>query len=158
MKKMILLAGAMLVATPALAQQTPPVTGQIPPATDQTAPVDTVPPAQSTPDPMTQTTSPADTVPATDASAASTGTAGTTQVAQAVESQWATYDKDSNGKLSKTEFAAWMTALRASDPNAKMSSGEMRKWSDAAFVQSDTDKSRSVSKDELTAFLAKAQG
>ena len=47
-----------------------------------------------------------------------------------------------------------MKSLRADDPAAKGGATEMKKWSDAAFAQSDADKNGAVSKDELKGFLA----
>ena len=72
-----------------------------------------------------------------------------------VNTEFPTYDKNSDGNLSKTEFASWMTALKAADPNAKKDAAADKKWNDAAFAQADSDKSKSVSKDELTGFLSK---
>jgi hypothetical protein len=77
------------------------------------------------------------------------------QVAQVVNSEFPTYDKDGNGQLSQAEFSSWMVALKqASDPSAKAGDPATTKWVSAAFTQADTDKSRSVSKSELTSFLS----
>ena len=67
-----------------------------------------------------------------------------------VDQQFAQYDKNGDGKLSKAEFGDWMTALKkASDPNAKPDAA----YNNAAFAQADTNKNGSVSKDEATKFL-----
>jgi hypothetical protein len=79
------------------------------------------------------------------------------QVAQVVNAEFPTYDKDSNGSLNKTEFAAWMVALRkASDPTIKPESAATKKWIGDAFAQADTDKNMSISKTELEGFLAQS--
>lgn len=150
MLKHVLLATAMLVSVPALAQdQTTPT----PPPTDsQTAPAD-----QSMPAPADQT-APAD--PSTAGQpAAGTPATGPQQIATVVDSDFPTYDKDGNGTLDAVEFNTWMTALRqASDPKAASDATAMKRWSTVAFAQADIDKSKSVSKSELVGFLSKAQG
>ena len=76
-----------------------------------------------------------------------------------MDSQWATYDKDGNGSLSKAEFSEWMVALKAqTDPSAKAESADTKKWVGTAFAQADTDKSKSLSKSEVTGFLTAGQG
>ncbi|MFV0624986.1 hypothetical protein ACBY01_13390 [Sphingomonas sp. ac-8] len=111
-----------------------------PTATTQGAPQSTTP---STAQPSTATTA----QPATP-----------TQIADIVEQEFPKY---SGGKdtLTQTQFGAWMASLRsASDPSATAESPEMKSWITQAFAQADTDKSKSVSKAELTAFLTKASG
>lgn len=83
--------------------------------------------------------------------------AGGDQIAAIVEAEFATYDKNANGTLEKAEFAAWMDALKAKAPNAAAKPSDP-KWNDAAFVQADTDKSSSVTKQELAGFLGSASG
>ena len=150
MLKTILLAGTMAIAAPAVAQtqapaaQTAPAATQAPaaPATTTAMPAPSQPaavPAQGTPAPAT----------------AATPAPASTQVAQVVDQQFATYDKDANGSLSKAEFSSWMTALKT-QANAK--EGDPAKetaWNDAAFKQADGDKSSTVTKVELTGFLVK---
>lgn len=157
MIKYSLLAGAMLIASPAFAQQVPTST----PVAPQTAPVPTTTPAQTAP--MTDQAAPAPTTTpqAADPMASTeptTAASPAAQVAQLVEAQFPSYDKGGNGALSKTEFAAWMASLRANDPAAKPGSSALKKWVDQAFAQTDTDKSKTVSKTELETFLAKGQG
>lgn len=156
MIKCSLLAGAMLIASPALAQQAPttaPGAPQLPPTTDatpQTAPV----PGQTSPA-QTATPQSSEAMPATQQAAPTSPEA---KVAQVVEAEFPTYDKNGDGSLSKAEFGAWMASLRANDPEAKPGSAALKKWVDQAFVQTDTDKSKSVSKTELASFLVQGQG
>lgn len=148
MLKYALLAGAMTIAAPALAQSTmtSPQTapGATPGAADpsmsptQTAPGQT-PPAQSAPSQTAQATQPA----------------SSDQVAQVVDTEFPTYDKNGDGKLSTSEFSAWMVALKTkTDPSTKPDAPETKKWVAAAFAQADTDKSKSLTKPELTSFLS----
>lgn len=159
MLKFALMAGAAMIAAPAMAQQQPapaaPTTTADSPAG---TPIDQASPTAGTSTAATagQSTATADTT----ASAATTGTAasGAAQVAQVVETEFPTYDKNADGSLSATEFGSWMLALRsASDASVKAGSKEMKSWTATAFAQADTDKSKSVSKAELTGFLAKGQ-
>lgn len=77
------------------------------------------------------------------------------QVAAVVDKEFGGYDKDSNGTLSETEFASWMIALKtASDPSTKATDPAVKTWITGAFASADKDKSKSVSKSELTGFLA----
>ena len=155
MFKTTLLATAVTFAAPAIAQTTP----AAPAAPQQTMPATPAAPAQA--DPMqaqpampagpATTATPADPA-ATAAQPAATGD----QVAQVVTTEFPTYDKNSDGNLSKTEFASWMTALKAADPGVKKDAAADKKWNEAAFAQADTDKSKSVSKEELTGFLSQA--
>jgi hypothetical protein len=145
MLKYVLLGTAMAVATPVMAQdagmtaQTP-STAATPSATTGTTATDS-----------TTTASPATTAAPTTAQPAAQGN----QVAAIVESEFGTYDKDSNGTLDKTEFAAWMDALKAKAPNASAQPSDP-KWNDAAFAQADADKSSTVTKQELAGFLGGA--
>jgi hypothetical protein len=192
MLKHVLLASAILITTPALAQNQPQTATPQPdtnaaPAQPQTAPAaptatapapqttsapttaaPTTPPAPTTADAQPQT-APAPTAPAPNAQAANpaptdSATAATTpanpgaQVAEVVNGEFGTYDKNQNGSLSKTEFGAWMTALRSkADPSVKDDAAN-KSWVAQAFTQADTDKSKSVSKDELTNFLSQSSG
>ena len=71
--------------------------------------------------------------------------------------EFPSYDKNSDGKLSKAEFGAWMFALRkASDPSLKDDAAN-KTYVAGAFTTADTDKSKSVSKDELTNYLVQGQ-
>jgi hypothetical protein len=151
MLKYALLAGAMTIAAPALAQstmtspQTAPTatTGAADPSMSpaQTAPGQT-PPTQSAPAQSAQT-------------AQATQPASSDQVAQVIDTEFPTYDKNGDGKLSAAEFGDWMVALKTkTDPATKPGAPETKKWVAAAFAQADTDKSKSLTKPELTSFLS----
>jgi hypothetical protein len=179
MLKHVLLASAILISTPALAQNQPqtatpqPDTNAAPAQPQTTAPTPQTAPAPTTPAPTTAApttsapttadaqpqTAPAPTAPAPDAQAANPAPAGQgAQVADVVSGEFGTYDKNKNGTLSKPEFGAWMTALRTkADPSLKDDAAN-KSWVAQAFTQADTDKSKSVSKDELTNFLSQASG
>lgn len=82
---------------------------------------------------------------------------GPAQVAQVVNSEFPAYDKDANGTLSQAEFASWMVALKTkSDPSTKADSPATKAWVSQAFASADKDKNKSLSKDELTGFLAQS--
>ena len=176
MLKYALLAGAMMISAPALAQTaatpapTPPVTDATPAQTAPTAPQDatTVPaqPAMATETlPASQpqvaqtapATNPAEPVAATPAPAdvATAPQSKAEQVAAVVNSEFAGYDKGKNGTLSSAEFGAWMVALKtASDPATRADAPATKTWIGQAFASADKDKSKSVTKEELTGFLA----
>ena len=136
MLKQMLLIGAAAMSFPAVAQAAPP-------ASDPTAPPPASEPAPA-PDASTQP-APASGQPAT-----------ATQVAQIVEQEFPTYDADSTGDLNEAEFGAWMKKLRAAtDPAADTESAEVKTWIGQAFAAADSDKSKSVSKTELTSFLSR---
>jgi EF hand len=71
-------------------------------------------------------------------------------VAEAVSADFAKYDKDGSGALSKAEFSTWIGEAKAKvdgkapDPKAL---GE-------AFIKADVDKSKTVTADELTTYLS----
>jgi len=92
------------------------------------------------------------------ATPAATPAASQEQVAQAVGRDFGSYDKDADGKLSKTEFADWMGSLRkAAEPGFQPGSAEATTWSSQAFTNADTDKNAAVNKQELTVFLTPKQ-
>jgi hypothetical protein len=157
MLKYILLAGTVALSVPAFAQDKP-VGSQAAPMT-QPAPAQTMPtaadPAQAQPASPANPTTAQDAPQAAPAQTAAQPASKADQVAQVVNAEFPTYDKDSNGSLNKTEFAAWMVALRkASDPTIKPESAATKKWIGDAFAQADTDKNMSISKTELEGFLA----
>lgn len=155
MFKYVLLGSAIAIATPVVAQDAG-MTTQTAPAT--TPMVDQAQPMPST-TPDTATTSVQSAPTAVQSAAVPAGATTATQpaagdqVASIVDSEFGTYDKDTNGTLSKAEFASWMDTLKAKAPNAASQPADP-KWNDAAFAQADTDKSTSVTKQELTGFLA----
>ncbi|WP_232308040.1 MULTISPECIES: EF-hand domain-containing protein [Sphingomonas] len=156
--KRILLASAVLMSTPAFAQDaapaqtTAPVT-QAAPAAPATTPADpsvaaTQAAPATQPDPATQT-------------AQTTAEAGQpasgTQIAQIVEAEFPKYDKDGKGQLTEKQFGEWMVALRsASEPGVTADKPEVKSWVKQAFAQADKDKSKAVSKAELTSFLTQS--
>ena len=174
MLKPMLLATSMLFAIPAVAQEvpvqdkpaqaapapeqaTPPVASDdaAPAAQDQAAPATT---AEAIPAPSEPATQPAEVASAPAATPAAQPAATQEQVAQAVGRDFGSYDKDADGKLNATEFAAWMGDLRkASEPGFQPGSAEAASWSTQVFASVDTDKSASVNKQELTVFLTPKQ-
>lgn len=134
MLKFALFASALAVGAPAVAQDmTTPALAQQAPQAAQPAPMETAP---------TQT--PEAAAPA--------------QVAQVVQAEFPTYDKDANGSLDDPEFTAWMGALRkASEPTVDVASAEVQTWIDGAFNTADADKSKTVTQVELTTFLTAGQ-
>lgn len=142
MLKQILLIGAAAMSFPALAQEAPP-------ASDPTAPPPASEPAP-TPDAATQP------APASGQPAPSGAAATPAQVAQIVDQEFASYDADSTGDLNEAEFGAWMKKLRAAtDPSVDPESADVKTWIGQAFAAADSDKSKSVSKTELTGFLSR---
>ena len=183
MLKHVLLASAMIMSVPALAQNQPQTNPPAPdanaaPAQPQTAPAPQLPTAanpapQTTPAPTTadnppqampatpgapapnaQAANPAPADPATAAASPAPATpaaAPGAQVADVVNSEFGTYDKNKDGKLNKAEFGAWMTALRTkADPSLKDDAAN-KTWVAEA-------KSKTISKDELTNFLSQGPG
>ncbi len=157
MLKMLLLAGTMTLAGPALAQTAP----QTPPASTPDTAIATSP---ETTVPAPQAGDPSQAATATPQTADATGTttapaaADATQVASAVDTQFGTYDKNGDGKLSRAEFADWMVALKtASDPSTNAQSAATKKWVGAAFAQADKDRNKVLDKAEVTGFLQQGQ-
>lgn len=64
--------------------------------------------------------------------------------------EWPRYDLGSKGHLSKAELDKWLSDLRTSAGE----SAPDDKWLGTAFTQTDTNKDKKVSKEELTAFLS----
>lgn len=150
MLKLTFLASAMLVAAPAIAQQAPTDMQQVPPSSA------TQTPGQTAPAPTDPALPPS---ASADAAATAQPVAGPDQIAQVVEAEFPTYDKDGNGTLNTAEFGTWMVALRsATDKSVTAESKSMKSWTKSAFAQADADKSKSVTKTELTGFLASNKG
>ncbi len=158
MMKRILLASAVMMSAPAFAQdaapsQTTAPTAQAAPATPQATPADpSIAATQAAPatqsDPATQT-------------AQTTAEAGQpasgTQIAQIIEAEFPKYDKDGKGQLNEKQFGDWMVALRsASEPGVTADKPEVKSWIKQAFAQADKDKSKAVTKAELTTFLSQS--
>lgn len=170
MLKAILLATSVLVAAPAFAQDKPATdTTQTQPQTaapNQTAPApadpaaatpaDPAATAQATPAPATETAQPTPSQPAAQAAAepAAQPAATQDQVAQAVNRDFGTYDKDANGTLSQAEFGTWISTLRkAAEPTFQPGTPDANSWVGKAFAATDADKNKTVDKAELTTFL-----
>ena len=147
--KYAFLAGAMMASAPVFAQEAT-APGQTSPAPAQAAPATAADPTQA----AQPATDPAATTPA-QGQVQATGD----QIAQVVDTQFPTYDKDGDGKLNRAEFGQWMVALKSqTDPSTKADAPATRKWIGTAFAQADTDKDKTVSKTELTGFLSQGQG
>ena len=148
--KYLIGAAALALSTGALAQTT------------------TTAPAQTTTEKTTTTTTaPADAAaPAAAPATTSTTQQTTTTTAQAAPApapaadpkavlaqQFPTYDKDSNGSLSQTEFAAWLVEMKTAQNSEKLSPEQISKWANDSFTKADKDKSKSVTVAELQGFL-----
>jgi hypothetical protein len=167
MLKSVMLVSAVAIAAPALSQTAaPPSTNAAQPAATPTAEPATATPsttaqqptaaatpaATATPSAAAQTTAPAASeAPAAPAAEQPANSADA--VAAVVSADWSKYDADSDGNLSKTEFGAWMTALREQNPAQKAAVPDPEAWTTAAFAMADKDKSGAVNKDELAGFL-----
>lgn len=158
MMKRILLASAVLMSTPAFAQDAAPAQTTAP--TAQTVPAQ---PTTTVADPAAAATQAAPTTPADPSTqtAQTTAEAGQpasgTQIAQIVEAEFPKYDKSGKGQLTEQQFGEWMVALRsASEPGVTADKPEVKKWVKQAFAQADKDKSKAVSKAELTSFLSQS--
>ena len=152
--KVTLLASAVMMSSAVLAQ-TAPAAPQTSPAPAAKAMDDTAMPSAG---PMTATEA-APMVAQQSAPAATPEQAAPTQIAQIVDSEFPGYDKNSDGKLDKAEFSAWMVALKSkSDPSAKADEPTTVAWVGQAFTQADADKSAGIDKPELTTFLSQGAG
>jgi hypothetical protein len=153
MLKHMLIIGAAAVSMPAFAQETPPADPAAPPPTEQPDPSTTAPtPAPAPESPPTESAPPADAT-----QPAPSGTAATpAQIAQIVNSEFASYDADKSNDLNQEEFAAWMKKLRtATEPSVDPESEQVKTWIGQAWTAADADKSGAVSKEELTGFLTR---
>jgi len=80
-------------------------------------------------------------------------------VASIVDTEFPAYDQNHDGQLDKAEFSRWMVALKDQELKATGKSlppAEVTAWADGAFVTADTDKSATISKPELIAYLSGA--
>lgn len=149
MVRSALLASAIALSSPAFAQDAPPEPAP------QSAPT-TVDEAG----PATQSSAARDaaippSIVAPEVEAAAKPAAPGTPAADIIDREFASYDKDGDGVLNAAEFDAWMVALKkASDPTTDASAPETKTYLAKAFAQADADKSKTVSKAELTAFLS----
>jgi len=116
-------------------------------------------PQQGTTPTAPQAATPAQPGAAAQPEAAPSGQANT--VASIVESEFPAYDTNKDGQLDKAEFSKWMVALKDQEMKATgktLAPAEVTAWADGAFTTADTDKSASVSKPELVAFLSGSAG
>ncbi|WP_327753461.1 EF-hand domain-containing protein [Sphingobium sp. SJ10-10] len=128
MIRAFLLASAFFVATPALAQ------------------AGAVPQQEAT--------------PAQQGNQAQPATSGDA-VASIVDTEFPAYDQNHDGQLDKSEFSRWMVALKDQELKAtgkSLAPAEVTAWADGAFVTADADKSTSISKPELIAYLSGGAG
>ena len=177
MLKQILLASAVVISAPALAQgasssapkatTSAPAAGDTAPMTDETTPA--TPAAPATPATPAQPAAPGASSatpaqPATPAEPAKPAEPKTTaqqqaatpeQIGQIVDKDFASYDKNGDGSLTTAEFGAWMVALRsATEPAFTGQSPADKDWIGKALAMADKDKSGGVSNAELKRFLA----
>jgi hypothetical protein len=152
MVKSALLASALALVTPAFAQDAPPATAPAPQSTPTA--VDQAGPAATQSSAARDAAIPASIV-APEAEAAAKPAAAGTPAGDIINREFAGYDKDGDGVLNEAEFDAWMVALKkASDPTTDASAPDTKSYLAKAFAQADADKSKTVSKPELTAFLS----
>lgn len=146
MLKSLMLASAVLIAAPALAQTAD--TNANPNAATPAQPAQPATPAQDG-----QAAQPATPAQSAQPSAQAQPNANPSDaVAAVVAADWNTYDADKNGALSKEEFAKWMIALREKAPQ-QQPVADINAWTNAAFAQADKDKSSTVTQTELQSFL-----
>lgn len=182
MLKYALLAGAMTIAAPAIAQiattqpqtqpgrqpmATAPATTVPDQATSQAAqpatqPADAATPAEQAaqvqPAPQAATSPGTDSAATATASTTATPASATTQVATIVDTEFPSYDGNKDGQLTKVEFDNWMVKLKqASDPATTADAPATKKWLGAAFTQADKDRNKEISKAELIGFLSQGQ-
>ena len=178
MIKHILLATTMCIAVPAFAQETTTPDTQTEPvkpasdpvaAEESTTPADPVPavtPAptdtvaapqpvqsdQALPAPAAPTQPVAEATPAPAPAGEPANRAD--QVAQIVNAEFGTYDRNGDGSLDQAEFSTWIGALRVrAEPSFAADSTEGKAWLTAAFTAADADKNAGVNATELTSFL-----
>lgn len=141
MKNLMIAVGAFALGSPALAQMEPATPAQ---TTTQSTTTTTQRPASPVTEPMTTTTETTSKIIATPADPKAL-----------IASEFPSYDKDADGKLSKVEFAAWMGALKEKADGKPTPAAELTKFSDGAFATADTDKSKAVTLAELQTYLTR---
>ncbi len=144
MFRTILMTTAIMMSAPALAQAADPM--QASPATpsQSTQPAEPVAPAQASP------ATPQGATPSQPANPANS-------VANIVDTEFPAYDANSDGQLDKAEFGKWMVALKDQEMKATgktLPADRVMTWANGAFATADKDKSSSVSKPELIAYLS----
>lgn len=81
----------------------------------------------------------------------------TNAVAAIVDTEFPAYDANKDGQLDQSEFSRWMVALKDQEVKATgktLSPDQVTAWASGAFTTADKDKSTSVSKPELIAYLS----
>lgn len=131
MKMLLAAMSAAVLASPALAQTTAPVA-----------------PAATT----SATEAPGEIVPAAPAPAP----AVPTDVKSAIAADFANWDKDASGTLTKAEFGEWMTALEVRANKPAVAAADKDSWLTGLFGKADADKSATVTVAEVTTYLAPA--
>lgn len=142
MFRTMLMTTAMLLSMPAVAQTADPMQGTAPASPQQAMPANPAAPAQAAPQSATPG-SPAD------------------SVATIVDTEFPAYDVNSDGQLDKAEFGKWMVALKDQEMKATgkmLPADKVTTWANGAFSTADTDKSNTVSKAELIAYLSRGAG
>jgi len=192
MNKVMLMAGAAMLCLggSAIAQQAPeevstePTTATSPTMAGEVATdaspdasgvamtADGAAPATPSADPAAtaQTDPAAAPAPATTAAPAATASATTPgapdpAVAQKVQSEWATYDKEAKGSLTPLEFGTWVLAANGQDMTSQVEQSKTGKQENLAavkvlnataaeFAKADTNQDKAFSPDELTTYLS----
>lgn len=80
------------------------------------------------------------------------------KIAQVVDAEFASYDGDGDGNLTKAEFSKWIIAMRDIAEKEGSSTPVLDKpaktqWANAAFTVADSDKSKKISKVEMSTYL-----
>ena len=143
MKSLLIAASAIALATPALAQMEPAQPGTTQSTTTQS----------TTTTPPTVPVEPVETAAPTAETTAAPATAVPADPKALVASEFPAYDKDSNQRLDRTEFATWMAALKAKNGEKPMAAAAMAKWTNGAFNAADKDKSKSLTLAEVQTYL-----
>ncbi len=135
-----------LAATPALAQQTDPMTAQ-PALEGPTA-------TEAAPAPGSETALVQEAAPASEPPAPAAAEPKEVTVAKLVDAEFPAYDANKNGDLDQPEFAKWVLALHEAGGTAKQADAATKaKWAKDAFAAADADKSKKISKAEMSKFL-----
>lgn len=140
MIRTLLITSALAIAAPAIAQEMMPSQGAMP-AT----------PAQPAMPGDPQAGMPQAETPANPGNA----------VASIVDTEFPAYDANSDGQLDQAEFSKWMVALKDQEMKAtgkSLPAEQVMAWASGAFTTADTDKSVSISKPELVAYLSGGAG
>lgn len=148
MIRTLLFTTALAIAAPAVAQQ----------ATTPAAPQSATPATPAAPA-EPQAAMPQAATPATPAN--STPANPTNAVASIVDTEFPAYDANSDGQLDQSEFSKWMVALKDQEMKATgktLPAEQVTAWATGAFTTADADKSVSVSKPELVAYLSGGAG